>query len=106
MFESKVGQRIGGLIVLVLGAGAAAWTWHSALSGETYYPKIGAFGTALLVPGLGMILCPMDIEQLRIEHGVHKPAKLQFRHYPLIWKAITVIAACAGVIGFIALESL
>ena len=106
MFESKVGQRIGGLILLVLGSGASAWTWHSALSGESFYPKLGGLGTAVAFLGLCMILFPMDIEQLRIEHGVHKPNKLKFEHYPLAWKVITVIAVAAAVIDFIALEAL
>ena len=106
MFESKAGQRVGGMILFVIGAGVTVWTWHSALNGESFYPSIGALGTAFAAYALFMIVFPMDIELLRIEHGVPKPDKLKFRHFPLLWKIITVIALTAGMIDLIALEML
>jgi hypothetical protein len=104
MIESKVGQRIGGTILFILGAGATAWTWHSALTEGEYYPKVAMLGPAFAVVAIGMIVFPMDMEQLRLEHGVPKPDKLRFAHFPLIWKAITVVAVIAGVVDWIAIE--
>ena len=39
MIESKLGQRLLGLFMLVLGGGLTIWVWYTALTEGYYYRK-------------------------------------------------------------------
>ncbi len=103
MFESRTGQRLAGLIVLILGGALMAWTWYSALTGDGFYIEAAVLAPVLVVFGIGMILVPIDIQSLREEHGVPKPGKLRFAHYPIHWKAVSVVAVVAGFANWLVL---
>jgi hypothetical protein len=102
MLQSKIGQRLLGLLLLVLGGGFTVWSWYTALTEGYYYRKAVALFPAFAVLGLGMILFPIDIERLRAEHGVDKPEK--FAHYPPAWKVTVFVAVLAGLGNWLAIS--
>ncbi len=54
MIQSKLGQRFGGLFLLLLGGGFTIWSWYTALTEGYYYRKAVAFFPAFAVVGLGL----------------------------------------------------
>ena len=104
MIESKTGQRLMGLLLIVGGAGFTGWMWNTALNEGRYNPFAFAIVPLIAVAGLGMLLFPMDVARLRAEHGVDKPQKLA--HYPPAWKATFVVALLAGVGNWLAVSRL
>jgi hypothetical protein len=56
MVRSKLGQRLGVLIILALGAVATAWVWYTALTEGYYYRKAAFLFPCLAVFGLAEIL--------------------------------------------------
>jgi hypothetical protein len=104
VIKSKIGQRLVGLFVLVLGGGFTAWSWYTALTEGYYYRKAVALFPVLAIAGLGLLLFPIDGDRLRAEHGVETPQSLA--HYPLAWKVLFVVALAAGLGNWLALSRL
>jgi hypothetical protein len=104
MIESKWGQRVAGLLLFLVGAGFTAWCWYTALTEGYYYRKAVAIFPAFAVIGLGLLVFPIDVEQIRAEHGVDKPSK--FAHYPLEWKLLFFVALAAALVNWIAIANL
>lgn len=104
MIESKIGQRLVGLLSLALGGGFTAWSWYTALHEGYYYRKAVVFFPFFAVLGLGMLLFPIDMDRLRAEHGVDKPQKLA--HYPLAWKVLFVVGLAASLGNWLAISQL
>jgi hypothetical protein len=102
LVQSKIGQRIMGFFVFLLGSGFTAWSWYTALNDGYYYVKAAALFPVLAVVGLAAILFPIDVERLRNEHGVDKPTK--FAHYPQEWKIVIVVAVAAGLGNLLAIS--
>jgi hypothetical protein len=94
MVRSKLGQRLGGLIILALGAGATAWVWYTALTEGYHYRKAAFVFPCLAVFGLAGILFPIDVDRFRAEHGVEQATS--FRQFPPAWKVVFVLALAAG----------
>lgn len=102
MIESKIGQRVVGLFLLLVGGGLTAWSWYTAVNDGNYYRKAAALLPVVAVAGLGMLLFPIDMERLRAEHGVDRPQKLA--HYPRAWKVLFVVAILAGLGNWLAIS--
>ena len=102
MIESKIGQRIVGVVLFLFGSVGTVWTWYEALQEGYYYPKVVALLPVFAVCGLGMLLFPLDFDRLRAEHGVDKPSK--FAHYPPVWKLIGFVALVAGLGNWLAMS--
>ena len=94
MFRSKLGQRLGGLILLAMGGGLTVWVWHTALTEGYYYGKAAFLFPCLAVFGLAGILFPIDVDKFRAEHGVEQATS--FRQFPAAWKVVFVLALAAG----------
>jgi hypothetical protein len=94
MIESKIGQRLVGLVLLLLGGGFTTWSWHTAITEGHYSREEAAFFPLFALVGLGLLLFPIDMQRLRAEHGVDRPQK--FAHYPLVWKVLCVAALIAA----------
>jgi hypothetical protein len=80
--------------MMALGGGFTGWSWHTALTEDTYYRKVVFLFPCFLVIGLGALLFPIDVERLRAEYGVEKIER--FRQLPLVWKVLTFVAPFAG----------
>jgi hypothetical protein len=104
MIESKIGQRLVGLFLAVLGGGATAWSWYTALTWGYYYRKAVVFFPLFAVVGLGILLFPIDRERLRAEYGTAKPQGLA--HLPLVWKVLLVLAVLAALGNWYAIAHL
>ena len=102
MIESKTGQRIAGVVLLIISGGATGGIWYTALTEGYYYPKLAALAPALAVLSLALLLFPLDMEEFRAEHGVDRPQKLA--HYPTEWKLMFVLALAAGLGNWLALS--
>lgn len=104
MIESKLGQRIFGMIFFLA---AVAWTvgmWYAALTEGYYYPKMVALGPAIAILSLCMVAFPMDFAKLRADHGVDKPQK--WGHYPVEWKVAFALALVAGLGNWYAMSQM
>ena len=97
MIKSKLGRRLGGLFIFILGIFFTAWIWRIALNKGYFYSFTAMVFPAFSVGGLGMFLFPFDEAQLKRKYGVDK---LKLSHYPTIWKVIFVIAIIAGVMNY------
>jgi hypothetical protein len=104
VIESKIGQRLMGLVLFLLGSAGTAWMWYTALTEGYYYRNAAALLPVCAVFGLGLLLAPFDVEKLRAEHGVDKPQK--WAHYPPVWKLIGVLALLAGLGNWFAIAQL
>ena len=101
MIESKIGQRIAGLVLFLLGSGGTIWVWYTALTEWYYYPKATAIIPAVAVVGLSMLLFPMDMQKFRAEHGGDTPQKMA--DYPVQWKVMFVLALLVGIGNWLAM---
>ncbi len=99
--SSQIGQRLAGLVILVVCGWFTVQSWYTARNEGYYYRKAVAFLPAFAVLGLGMLLFPIDRERLRAEHGTDKP--LTIADYPLSWKILAGVAVAAGVANWVAI---
>jgi hypothetical protein len=104
MIESKIGQRLAGLFLFLLGGGFTGWSWYTALNEGDYYERAVAFFPVFAVFGLALLVFPIDMARVRAEHGVDRPQK--FAHYPLTWKVLAVVAVAAGLGNWWAISQL
>jgi hypothetical protein len=104
VFESILGQRIVGLLLLALGAGGTAWSWYDVLHGGLYVPKQVACFPLFGVLGLALLLYPVDMQKFRDQHGVDRPTRLE--HYPPSWRIMIALALTAGVCNYLAVVNL
>jgi hypothetical protein len=104
MIRSKPIQRLVGLLVLALGAGGTVWVWYTALSEGYYYRKTDIIFPFFAVIGLGFVLFPIDMDELRAEHGVEQIQ--HFRQLPPEWKVFALGAVAAGLGNWYALAQL
>jgi hypothetical protein len=93
-----------GLALAVLGAVFTAGMWHTALTEHYYYRKASAIFPAFAILGLGLLVFPIDVEELRERYGVEKLER--FEHYPLAWKVLMFVAIAAGIANWFAISRL
>ena len=104
MIESKLGQRLVGVVDLVVSAGLLAWVWRRALTVGEYNPWAAGVLPILLVVGLGLILVPIDVARHRARHGTDRPAT--FGELPPAWKVLMPLSLAAGIGNWVALLAL
>jgi len=102
VIESKIGQRVVGLILVVGGGLLIAWLWSRPFTGGRAEGMAAGVMPFVVVSALGMILFPLDVDRLRAEHGVSQLSK--WRHCPTIWKVMFVFAGLAAVGNWFALS--
>ncbi|MBN9122950.1 MAG: hypothetical protein J0I06_28070 [Planctomycetes bacterium] len=102
MIESKIGQRLVGVFLLILGGGFTAWSWYTALNEGYYYRKAVVLFPFFAAIGLGGLLFPIDMARVRAEYGVDRPQKLT--HYPTAWKVLFAAGLVAGFGNWLALS--
>jgi hypothetical protein len=101
--ESKLGQRLFGLVMLILSAGLTVWCWYTVLTEGSYLePESILASPGLAVIGLGMVIFPLDMQKLRAQHDVDWPRKLA--HYPLGWKVLILVALVIALGNWLAMS--
>ncbi|HEX8912579.1 MAG TPA: hypothetical protein VF796_09500 [Humisphaera sp.] len=94
MIRSPLAQRLAGVAMIALGGWFTYDGWVKLLDEGYYYPKSAALFPLFAMGGLGMLLFPVDYDQLEAEHGV---AKVElWRHMPSIWKAWSALCVVAA----------
>jgi hypothetical protein len=76
MIRSKLGQRIWGVVMMILGGAATAWTGYEAIHSGYYYRIAVVLFPVLAVCGLGALLFPLDMDEFEAEHGTGRPVRL------------------------------
>ncbi len=102
MLPSHFGQRMVGLIFLLVGVGLTGWTWYTALAEGYFYRKIAAISPIFAILGAAALLFPLDEDGLWGEFSLARPER--FAHYPMSWKILTVVAIVAGLGNWLVLE--
>ena len=98
-------QKIGGLVMALLGAGFTGWSWYTALYQGYFYPKAGMLFPAVFVLGLGIIAFPSYKEE-RTARGEDLSRLQGWRQITPCWWAILIIALLAGGVNYLWLSSL
>lgn len=104
VIRSKIGQRFGGLFILLIGAGYTAWLWYKLHTEGYYHEYAAAVFPVFAVLGLGLILFPMDLDEIKAKYGVEKPES--FQQMPLPWKILFFVALAAGIGNWIAMANM
>lgn len=92
-------QQLFGLLMVLVGGGFTAWTWHTALNEGYYYAKASMLFPAFFVVGLGLILFPGDeAKPLPPSEGLSG-----LRRLPPRWWVIIAVALLAGFGNFLLL---
>jgi hypothetical protein len=102
--KSKLGQRLVGVFLLLLGGGFTAYEWHTFLADHTYDRKAAAVFPAFAVAGLGALLFPVDMAEMKAKYGLEKIEKLS--ELPPVWWVIVGLAVAAGLGNWFALANL
>lgn len=97
-------QQLGGLLMVLVGAGFTGWTWYTALTGGYYYPKASMLFPAFCVLGLGMILFPSYKEE-RLARGEDLSGLSGAQLLTLRWWVIVVLALMAGFGNYLMLSA-
>lgn len=97
-------QRIGGLLIALLGAGFVAWSWYTALHGGYFYRQASIIFPAFFVIGMGLIIFPGYREE-RLARGEDAFGLEGWRLITPRWWAILVAALVAGVVNYLLLSS-
>ncbi len=101
MIESKFGQRLSGVLLIVIGGLATAGVWRTALNDGYYFLSLVILMPSLAVMDLGPLLFPIDMDRLRADYGIDKPEA--WEHYPLSWKIVIVLAVAAALANWYAI---
>ena len=102
MLNSNLGQRMVGLISLLVGTGFTAWSWYTAVGEGFYYHKAAMIFPVFAVLGAAAMFFPLDAQGLQGELSIARPAR--FLQYPTSWKILTAVAIIAGLANWFALS--
>jgi hypothetical protein len=97
-------QRLGGLLIMLLGGGFWAWGWYTALNEGYYYGKASILFPAFFVLGLGLLIFPGYKEE-RISRGEDISGLSGLQLLTPLWWVILVVALVAGFGNYIILSS-
>ena len=98
-------QQIGGLMMLLIGAGFTGWSWYTALCQGYFYPKASMLFPAVFVLGLGIVIFPGYKEE-RMARGEDISRLQGWRLITRRWWAILIVALLVGGANFLLLSSL
>ncbi len=88
------GQRLIGLVLLVICGAATAVIWHWAMTQGQYSRAAAALLPALAIIGLGLALFPIDFERIQSEVTLREDRL--FPEVPIAWQYILLAAVLAG----------
>jgi hypothetical protein len=102
--DLRTKQKLGGVVMVLIGGGFTAWTWRTALVEGCFSAKGSLLGPALLVLGLGMTLFPGYREE-RMARGEDISGLSGWRLITPRWWATIVIGLLAGGVNYFLLAS-
>lgn len=102
MIQSKTGQRVVGLLFLLVSGGFTVYSWYTVIHEGYYHRAAAVLFPTMAVAGLGLLFFPIDYDRLRREHGVEELKK--FAHYPPEWKILFFVALAAGLGNWMAIS--
>jgi len=98
LLGTKLQQRLGGILIALIGAAFTYWEWRQAFTTGTYHPKAAMLFPAFATLGIGLLIFPMSKEDLLAKYGVEKPRSP--RHYPLGLKFFLGLALIVGALDW------
>jgi hypothetical protein len=99
---AKLGERLGGLFLFVVGTGITVWMWHLALTTGDYNEWAGTIFPAFAVLGLSLLLFPGQLSDLQEKGGADEIEQSNLPFY--IWTVIFVLMLACGVSDYILLR--
>ena len=96
-------QRLGGVLIALLGGGGTFWTWRTALSEAHFSLKASLIFPAFLVLGLGLICFPGYREE-RLARGEDLTGVQGLKLLTPRWWVILAVALLAGATNFLLLS--
>lgn len=97
-------ERMGGVVIMLLGGGFTAWTWHTALTEGYYYQKASMIFPTFCFLGLGMILFP-GYRTERLARGEDISTLSGTQLITPRWWVILVLALIAGFGNYVLLRT-
>lgn len=97
-------QRLGGLLLMLVGGGVTAWMWYTTLTQGSYPKKASMFFPAVCVVGLGLLLFPGYKEE-RLARGEAISQLSGARLLTPRWRVTLVLALIAGVVNHLLLAA-
>lgn len=98
--KSKMGQRLGGLLVLGIGLYFTYDELKTAVF-ENHYHRLAIVFPAFVIIGLGTMFFPLDYERYKAD-GQERPEG--FHQFPDSWKLMTVLGVAAALAFWALLE--
>ena len=96
-------QRIGGIIIALIGGGGTWWIWHLARSEGYFYPKASVSMPAFCILGLAMMAIPGYKEE-RLQRGEDISQLSGTQLLTPRWWVVLVVALVAGVVNLLLLK--
>jgi hypothetical protein len=96
--EQKLKQRLGGVLLITLGAGYTIYEWREALTSGIYHPKAAFLFPTVAVLGLAVLLSPINKDELLGKYGVERPSSLA--HYNWGQRILFILALVAGALNW------
>jgi hypothetical protein len=102
---SRFKQRLGGVILMLLGAAFTAWCWQTALTQGYFYRKASMIFPAVFVLGIGLLIFPGYKEE-RIARGEDISGLEGIRLITPRWWVILGLALAFGIGNYVLLSIL
>jgi hypothetical protein len=95
--KTKLRQRVGGLVMLLIGIGFTIYGWTSAMETQRYSPKAAFLFPFFAGLGIALMAFPVTRDELMAKYGVEKPRSLS--HYSWGQRILFLVAITAGVLN-------
>jgi hypothetical protein len=102
---TRLKQRLGGALMVLIGAVFTGWNWYTFLYNDYFYIKSSILFPAVLVIGLGLIIFP-GYREGRAARGEDVSALGGMKLITPRWWAILAVALAAGALNCLLLSYL
>ena len=100
--KTRLQQRLGGLLIFIVGIGFTIYGWTSAMETHRYSPKAAFLFPFFAGLGIALMAFPVTRDELMAKYGVEKPRSLS--HYSWGQKTMFLAAFAAGALNYAAIS--